>query len=81
MKTHLDSRVSEAVIVGIGESWSGAVLELTPTLLLALVTSDDGAPRLPAVVEEVHEEREVLEEELALGLHQVAPVRLLGLKG
>ena len=35
---------------------------------------------LPAVVQEVHEESEVLEEQLTLGLHQVSPVGLLALE-
>ena len=43
-------------------------------------TCEYGPARLPAVVEEVHEEGEVLEEELALRLHQVTTVRLLRLQ-
>jgi hypothetical protein len=43
-------------------------------------TCEYGPARLPAVVEEVHEEGEVLEKELALRLHQITTVRLLGLQ-
>ena len=36
--------------------------------------------RFPAIIEEVHEESEVLEEQLTLGLHQVSPVGFLWLQ-
>ena len=61
----LDGRLAQTVLVA--GSVAGAVLaQLTPHLVLHLVAAEHGLAGLSAVVQQVHEQGEVLQEQLTL---------------
>ena len=77
----LDCGVSQTVLVGVCLPLPLAVSNpTTGTLLLSLVSCKYSTASFSAVVEEVHEECKILEEQLTFSLHQISTIALFRLK-